>query len=95
MAISLALLTTQAPDPLTDRLSLAGYRVFEALWADEVFQLMETEHVDLVVIKHCADDPEIPDLQKKVMSLVLHYGATAADVIWEVSTLFPGTTSVQ
>jgi hypothetical protein len=76
---TVALLTTQAPDPLTDQLSLAGYRVVEALWADEVFHLMETEHVDVVVIKTGLGDPEIPELQKKIMPLVLDSGATAAD----------------
>jgi hypothetical protein len=95
MAISLALLTTRAPDPLAEQLTLAGYKVHETLWADEVFQLMETGHVDVVVIKSGVDDPEIPGLQKKLMSLVLDCGATAADVIWELSNLFPRTTSVQ
>lgn len=92
---TIALLTTQAPDPLTDQLSLAGYRVFEALWADEVFQLMETEDVDVVVIKSGVDDPEIPELQNKLTSLVLEASATAADVIWQLSTLFPPADSVQ
>jgi hypothetical protein len=92
---TIALLTTQAPDPLTDQLSLAGYRVFETLWADEVLQLMETEPVDVVVIISGVDDPEILELQKKLMSVVLESSATAADVIWQLSTLFPRGTSVQ
>jgi hypothetical protein len=45
--------------------------------------VMETEHVDVVVIKGGVDDPEIPELQKKFISFVLESGATAADVIWE------------
>jgi hypothetical protein len=50
---------------------------------------METERVEVVVIKSGVDDPEIPELQKKIMSLVLERGATTADVIWELGTLFP------
>jgi hypothetical protein len=52
-------------------------------------------HVDVVVIKTGVDDPEIPELQKKIMSLVLDSGATAADVIWELSKLFLRIKSVQ
>jgi hypothetical protein len=68
--------------------------VFETLWADEVFQLMETETVDVVVIKTGVDDPEIPELQKRIISLVLDSSATTADVIWELSKLFYSGSSV-
>jgi hypothetical protein len=91
---TVALLTTQGCDPLADQLSLAGYSVFEALWADEIFHLIDTEHVDVVVITSGVDDPEIPELKNKLTSLVLHPTATAADVIWELSNLFPGSAPV-
>ena len=91
---TVALLTTQGCDPLADQLSLAGYRVFEALWADEIFHLIDTEHVDVVVIKSGVDDPAIPELKNKLMSLVLRPTATAADVIWELSKLFSLGSSV-
>lgn len=47
--ISVAILTTQACSKLADELMLAGYKVAEAQWADEVLQLLETEHIDVVV----------------------------------------------
>lgn len=59
---TIALLTTRAPDPLTDQLMLAGYKVHEALWADEVLQLLETGDIDALLIVHGVEDPEIPEL---------------------------------
>lgn len=91
---SLALLTTRALDPLTDQLMLVEYRVFEALWADEVLQLCETEDIEAVVIMHGVEDPEISELQRKLVTLNLKLGATAKDVVWELSQLFPGRFSV-
>ena len=88
---TIALLTTRAPDPLTDQLILAGYKVHEALWADEVLQLCETENIDAVVILHGVEDPEIPELKRRVMTLNLKPGTTAEDVVWELSHLFMNT----
>ena len=50
--ITIALLTPQAYGPMADQLVLAGYKVHEALWADEVLELNETEQID-VVVKIC------------------------------------------
>jgi ABC-type nitrate/sulfonate/bicarbonate transport system ATPase subunit len=84
---TIALLTTRAPDPLTEQLMLAGYKVIEALWADEILQLLETEHIYVVVITHDIDDPEVPELQRKLTTLRLEPQATAKDLVWELSQL--------
>jgi hypothetical protein len=91
----LVLLTTNAPSPLADKLMLAGYRVTEALWADEVLQLLETEHVDVLVIEHDVDDLEVPELQRRLMTLRLEPQATANDVVWELSQLFTTDIPIQ
>jgi ABC-type nitrate/sulfonate/bicarbonate transport system ATPase subunit len=69
---------------------LAGYQVFEALFADEVLHLLETEHIDVVVIAHDVVDPEIAEVQRRVVTLRLEPQATAKDVVWELSQLLPG-----
>jgi hypothetical protein len=92
---SIVLLTTQAPDPLAAELMLAGFKVTEALWADEVLQLLETEHIDVVVITHDVEDPELPEVQARLTTLRLQPNATAKDLIWELSQLFPRTTIIQ
>jgi hypothetical protein len=79
---SLVLLTTRSPSPLSADLKLAGYKVTEALWADEILQLLKTEHVDGV------DDPELAEVQLRLMTLRLQPQAAAKDVIWELSQLF-------
>jgi hypothetical protein len=85
---SLVLLTTRSPSPLSADLKLAGYKVTEALWADEILQLLKTEHVDVVVIEHGVDDPELAEVQLRLMTLRLQPQAAAKDVIWELSQLF-------
>ena len=85
---TIALLTTRAPDPITEQLMLAGYKVHEAVSVEAVLQLFDTEDIDAVVIVHGVEDPEIPDLQTKLAILKLNENATAKDVIWELSQLF-------
>ncbi len=70
---------------------LAGYKVTEALWADEVLQLLETEHIDIVVITHDFndDDPELPEVKRRLKTLKLEPQAKAKDIVWELSHLFP------
>jgi len=48
--LSLVLLTTRSPSKLGDGLTLAGYRVFEALAISEALYLQEHENVDVVII---------------------------------------------
>jgi hypothetical protein len=47
--LQILLLATQAPSKLAEGLMLVGYKVTEALRADEVLHLLETEHMDVVV----------------------------------------------
>jgi hypothetical protein len=47
--LSLVLLTTRSPSKLGDGLTLAGYRVFEALAISEALYLQEHENVDVVI----------------------------------------------
>jgi ABC-type nitrate/sulfonate/bicarbonate transport system ATPase subunit len=68
---------------------MAGYNVHEALWADEVAQLLETERIDLLLITHDVDDPEVKELQSKLTTLRLEPQTTVKDVVWELSELFP------
>jgi len=93
--ISVVLLTTRAYSPLADELMLAGFKVTEALWADEILQLLETEHIDVAVVAHDVEDPELPDVQGRVTTVWLKPQATSKDVIWELSQLFPSTSLIQ
>jgi hypothetical protein len=86
--ISLVYLTSRSHSQLECDLTLAGYRVFEALAVSEVLFLQEHENIDAVII-----GADVPDQQDKanqfrgiVLSLEPH--ATAADVKWELSLLF-------
>lgn len=83
--------------PLADELMLAGFKVTEALWADEVLQLLDTEHIDVVVITHDFNehDPELPDVRLRIKTMKLEPQAKANDVIWELSRLFPMNSAVQ
>jgi hypothetical protein len=94
-SVSIALLTTRAPSPLADELMLAGFKVTEALWADEVLQLLETEDIDVVVITpdFNESDPELPEVKARLTTLKLHPTATVKSVVWELSHVFPSFTS--
>ena len=63
--------------------------IWKALWADEVLQLNETEEIDAVVVMQGVEDPELPELQGKFVTLMLNPNAGAADVIWEVDPAIP------
>jgi hypothetical protein len=51
-------LTTSSPSKLGDELSLAGYRVFEALALSEVLYLQENESIDVVIIAADVEEQE-------------------------------------
>jgi DNA-binding response OmpR family regulator len=86
---SIVYLTNRAPSKLEDDLSLAGYRVFAALEVAEVLHLCETENIDVIVIDADVDDPDVAEAQVRQITLRLKPEATAEDVIWELSQLFP------
>jgi len=94
--ISLVYLTTRSPSTLGDELTLAGYRVFEALALSEVLYLQEHENIDLVIIDSSVEEPEEKARQMPGIRIRLVPGATATDVQWELSLLFPnGDLSLQ
>jgi hypothetical protein len=85
---SVVYLTITAPARLTDELTAAGHRVWEALAVSEVLALCEEHDIDAVIIS-----PEIQDRKGKAanpgrISVLLESGATAANVIWELELLF-------
>lgn len=93
---SLILLETRAPSRLASDLARAGYRVFEALAVSEALYLCETENVDAIVIGADVDDPEVVEAQMRRITIKLKPEATAKELIWELSQLFPDrTTTVQ
>ena len=86
---SLVLFTTLAPAPLTDELTSAGYRVFKALAVSEVLHICETESIDIVVIDANVDEQRGKDIQCHHTTLRLERGATAKNLVWELTQLFP------
>lgn len=87
--ISVVLLATRAPSKLEDDLILAGYRVFAALEVAEVLHLCETQNIDVIVIGADVEDPDVVEAQMRRITLRLEPEATAKDVVWELSQLFP------
>jgi hypothetical protein len=85
---SLVFFTRRLPSQLSDALSLAGYRVFEALALSEVLYLQEHENIDAVII--AADVEEQAEKVKQIRGIVLALksNATVAEVQWELSALF-------
>lgn len=94
--VSLVYLTTRSPSKLGDQLTLAGYRVFEALAISEVLYLQARENIDAVIIGSDVAEAEEKARQLRGTILRLNPEATAANVQWELSLLFPsGNGSVQ
>jgi hypothetical protein len=88
-AHSVVLLTSLAPSRLAEGLALAGVNVWEALSVSEVLHLCATERVDAIVIGSGIEDPELAELRGTQVTLELQPEATAVDVLWELSQLFP------
>ena len=86
---SLVFLTTSSPSKLGDELTLAGYRVFEALALSEVLYLQEHESIDAVIIGADVEEQEEKVRQLRGIVLALKPNATAAEVQWELCCLFP------
>jgi hypothetical protein len=89
VTLSLVFLTTRSPSKLGDELTLAGYRVFEALAISEVLYLQEHENIDAVIVGADVEEQEEKVRQLRGIVLALKPNATAADVQWELSSLFP------
>jgi hypothetical protein len=86
---SVVLLTARVPSQLGASLAFAGYRVFEAMEVSEVLRLCEQEDVDVVVIGADVEGPDLIEVQMRRITLRLKPEATAKDVVWELSQLFP------
>lgn len=86
--MNVILLTTRAPSKMAIDLILAGYRVFEVLEVSEVLHLCETEWIYAVVIGADVEDSDAVAVQMKHLTLRLKPGATAKDIIWELTQLF-------
>jgi hypothetical protein len=86
---SVVYLATRAPSKFTVELGRAGYRVLEALAVSEALYLCETENVDAIVIAPDVEDSDVVEAQMRRITIKLKPEATAKDVIWELSQLFP------
>ncbi len=79
------------PSKLGDELTLAGYRVFEALAISEVLYLQEHENINVVVIDSSVKAAEEKARQLRGIIVTLQARATSADVQWGLSLLFPSS----
>ena len=93
---SVVYLTNRAPSRLAQDLMLAGHRAWECLSVSEVLYVCEREWVDAVVIAPDVEDRDFVAMQLRHMTIQLKPEATAKDLIWELSNLFPAaSTKVQ
>jgi hypothetical protein len=75
---------------------MAGHRAWECLSVSEALYICEREWVDAVVIAPEVEDPDIVEAQLRHITIRLEPDATAKDLIWELSNLFPSRpTSIQ
>jgi hypothetical protein len=93
---SVVYLTSRSPSRLAADLMLAGHRAWECLSVSEALYICEQEWIDAVVIAPDVEDRDFVAMQLRHMTIQLKPGATAKDIIWELSNLFPArTTSIQ
>jgi hypothetical protein len=81
MTTTLILLTTRAPHALTDELTLAGHRVFEALAISEVFALVEEYPGAQIVITADVHDERAKAIQKHYPTIQLKADETLKAVL--------------
>jgi hypothetical protein len=81
-------LSNLAPSQMASDLTMAGYKVWEALSVSEVLYLCEHDPVDIVVIASDVEDQEMIEVQLRRPTLKLKDEARPQDVIWELSNLF-------
>lgn len=93
--ISFVLLTNQAPSKLADELLLAGYQVYEALAISEVLHLCEYYDIAAVLIVPGLEPPGLDKIQRHCITVKLNETALPKDILWELSHLFPTSTSIQ
>lgn len=88
---SVVYLTNRAPAKLTDALILAGHRAWECLSVSEVLYICEQQWIDAVVISAEVEDADVVEAHLRHFTIRLQPEATAKDLIWELSNLFPDT----
>lgn len=86
---------TRHPSTLTDELMLAGFRVWEALEESEIQHLCATEDVDVIVLAH--DVPWRKEIAARSgrVCILLEPTTTIKDLVWELTQLFPSSSTVQ
>jgi hypothetical protein len=93
---SVVYLTNRAPAKLTDDLIVAGHRAWECLSVSEALYICEQQWVDVVVIAPDVEDADVVETHLRHFTIRLKPEATAKELIWELSNLFPGqTTTIQ
>lgn len=78
---------------LADDMVRAGYRVFEAQAVSDALYLCESEGVDVMVVAPDVEDLDVTEVQMRRITIRLTPEATAKELIWELSQLFPGKTT--
>ncbi len=68
---------------------LAGHKVSEALAVSEALYLCECGNVDVIVIAPEVEDPDVVKAQLRHITIQLKPEASAKELIWELSRLFP------
>ena len=87
-------IATRQPSTLTDELTLAGFRVWEALEESEIKHLCQTEDIDGIVLAH--DVPWRKEIAARSgrVCVLLEATTTVKDLVWELSQLFPSSSTV-
>lgn len=62
-----------------------GHLIYEAITVSEVLYLMEHYDVQVLVVDSTVEDEAAREMGRRFMSLRLQPGATAAEVLWEMS----------
>jgi hypothetical protein len=86
---SVVYLTNRVPAKLIGDLMMAGHRAWECLSVSEVLYICEHEWIDAVVIAPDVEDPEVVQAQLRHVTIRLKPEASARELIWELSNLFP------
>lgn len=71
---------------LSEELSQGGFQVYEALAISEVFYLVEQHPNAYIVVDHTVEEDAAREAAKHYSTLRLIREATAADVLWGLSS---------
>lgn len=70
---------------LSNDLELAGIQVYEGLALSEVLFLAEQHPTAHIVVDHTVEPDAATEIAQHYTTLRLNPGATAADILWELS----------